>query len=128
MRAYTNVFHTHSTVTGRVRTDATPGAVIRAMFPGGSITGCPKVRSMEIIDAIEPVSRHVYTGSIGYVTAGGDMQFNIAIRTGLVHGGRLFFSVGGGIVYDSIPEREFAETEDKAATWLEVIKSVGCQV
>ncbi|MFH1706305.1 MAG: anthranilate synthase component I family protein [Planctomycetota bacterium] len=125
VRAYTNVFHTHSTVTGRLRPGVPPGQVIRALFPGGSITGCPKVRSMEIIDAIEPVRRHIYTGSIGYVTANGDMQFNIAIRTGLVHGGKLFFSVGGGIVYDSVPEREFVETEDKAGTWIAVIRGVG---
>jgi len=119
IRAYTNVYHTLSTVRGVRAPRAGPGRILHALFPGGSVTGCPKIRAMEIIDEIERSARNVYTGSIGYVAADGDMVFNIAIRTALVRNGVLHFFAGGGIVYDSDPEKEFDETTDKAATWLE---------
>ena len=90
--------------------------LLRATFPGGSITGCPKIRSMEIIDEMETDRRHVYTGSIGYVSFHGTMDLSIAIRTATVCEGRVMFSVGGGIVYDSDPAAEYQETLDKGET------------
>jgi len=100
---YANVMHLVSIVEGRLRGDADIGDVFRALFPGGSITGCPKIRAMEIIDGSEPVTRHVYTGSIGLMEADGTVDFNIAIRTAVVRDGTCHLSVGGGIVYDSDP-------------------------
>ena len=87
--------------------------LLKATFPGGSITGAPKVRSMEIIDELEPTCRSVYTGSLGYLSFSGDMDLNIVIRTFIVKGGRVYFQVGGAIVYDSKPEAEYIETLDK---------------
>ena len=84
--------------------------MIRALFPGGSITGAPKIRAMEIIDELEPNRRSLYTGAIGYLSRGGSSAFNIAIRTILVEGDRASFQVGGGIVADSDPEAEYEET------------------
>ena len=81
--------------------------MIRAVFPGGSITGAPKIRAMEIIDELEPTRRSLYTGAIGYFSRGGASGFNIAIRTMLVEGDRVSYQVGGGIVADSDPEAEY---------------------
>jgi len=120
MQAYSNVYHTLTTVYGKLEKEAYPSRIIKALFPGGSITGCPKIRAMEIIDEVEKSARHIYTGSIGYISARGTMELNIAIRTALIFRETLFFSAGGGIVYDSDPKKEFDETTDKAATWLEV--------
>ncbi|MDT8323767.1 MAG: anthranilate synthase component I family protein [Bacteroidota bacterium] len=114
---YANVMHLVSVVTGRLRTDAGIAEVFRALFPGGSITGCPKIRAMEIIDATEPVTRHAYTGSIGVLDADGTTDFNIAIRTAVVRDGLCHLSVGGGIVYDSDPEAEYMETLHKGGTF-----------
>jgi para-aminobenzoate synthetase component 1 len=88
--------------------------VIRALFPGGSITGAPKIRAVEIIDALEPTRRGVYTGAIGYWDADGSCDWNIAIRTMVVEGGAASFHVGGGVVADSTPEGEYEETLVKA--------------
>ncbi|MBI4286370.1 MAG: chorismate-binding protein, partial [Chloroflexi bacterium] len=88
--------------------------LLKATFPGGSITGAPKVRAMEIIDELEPTRRSVYTGSMGYVSFNGDIDLNIIIRTFLVKGNRAYFQVGGAVVYDSDPESEYQETLDKA--------------
>jgi para-aminobenzoate synthetase component 1 len=117
---YANVMHLVSVVEGRLRRDAAIDDVFRALFPGGSITGCPKIRSMEIIDANEPVTRHVYTGSIGLMEADGRVDFNIAIRTAIVRDGQCHLSVGGGIVYDSDPVEEFMETLHKGATFFQL--------
>jgi para-aminobenzoate synthetase component 1 len=111
---YANVFHMVSTVSGRLRRGVTAVDCLRAAFPGGSITGAPKIRSMEIIDSLENVRRSVYTGAIGYIGFDGDMDTSIAIRTFVVKGGRAWFHVGGGIVADSDPDGEYAETLDKA--------------
>ena len=83
------------------------------MFPGGSITGAPKIRAMEIIDELEPTRRGMYTGSVGYLSQGGTSAFNIAIRTMLLEGDRLSYQVGGGIVADSDPRSEYEETLHK---------------
>ena len=112
--SYANVHHLVSRVEGRLREDAGPVDVIRAMFPGGSITGAPKIRAVDIIDALEPTRRGVYTGAIGYWDVSGACDFNIAIRTIVVEGGAATFHAGGGIVADSTPEGEYEETLVKA--------------
>lgn len=114
LEKYATVFQLTSTVEGRLSPDKNRIDLLNACFPGGSITGAPKVRSMEIIDELEPTRRSVYTGSIGYLSFSGEMDLNIVIRTILVKGGRAYFQVGGGIVYDSDPELEYQETLDKA--------------
>jgi para-aminobenzoate synthetase component 1 len=119
LEPYANVFHLVSIVEGELETDKTPMDFLRAVFPGGSITGCPKIRSMEIIDELEPVRRHVYTGAIGYISFHDTMDLSIAIRTAVISDNRIHFSVGGGIVYDSDPEKEFQETLDKGKTLME---------
>ncbi len=119
---YANVSHLVSTVSGRLKKGRGPIDCLLAAFPGGSITGAPKVRSMEIIEELEPVKRSIYTGAIGYISFGGNMDTSIAIRTIVVKGGKVYFSAGGGIVADSDPEAEYQETLDKAAG---IIKALG---
>jgi para-aminobenzoate synthetase component 1 len=92
--------------------------ILRAMFPCGSITGCPKIRAMEIIDELEPVRRGPYCGAIGWIGADGAMEFNVAIRTMMVKDGLVHVPVGGGIVADSVPEAEYEETLVKAKAML----------
>jgi para-aminobenzoate synthetase component 1 len=113
LESFATVHHLVSTVRGRLRPDATALDCLRASFPGGSITGAPKVRSMEIIEELEPTRRGVYTGAIGYLCFSGDMDVNIVIRTLVVKDGVAHFQVGGGIVADSQPEAEYEETLDK---------------
>ncbi|MBU0973616.1 MAG: aminodeoxychorismate synthase component I [Proteobacteria bacterium] len=127
LEPYANVFHLVSIVRGELEKEKTAVDLLRATFPGGSITGCPKIRSMEIIDELEPIKRHVYTGSIGYISFHGTMDLSIAIRTATLVEDALFFSVGGGIVYDSDPEREFQETLDKGKTLMETLSEVSCK-
>ena len=122
IEAYTNVYHLVSIVAGRLRKDRSRFDLLKACFPGGSITGCPKIRSMEIIDEIEPQARGLYTGSIGYLSFHNTMDFNIAIRTAVVKDGVLHFNVGGGIVYDSDPSEEYWETLYKGES---ILKSLG---
>jgi para-aminobenzoate synthetase component 1 len=114
LEVFPTVFHLTSTVVGRLREDKDGIDLLQATFPGGSITGAPKVRAMEIIDEIEPTKRSVYTGSIGYLSFNGDLDLNIAIRTFLVKEKKAYFQVGGAVVYDSNPEAEYQETLDKA--------------
>ncbi|MEW5814066.1 MAG: aminodeoxychorismate synthase component I [Spirochaetota bacterium] len=123
VEAYTNVYHLVSVVQGRLQADATSLDLVKACFPGGSITGCPKIRSMEIIDEFEPHARGVYTGSIGYLSFHDSMDLNIAIRTSVVKDGRVYFNVGGGIVYDSKPEEEYLETLYKGESIMQSLKS-----
>jgi len=108
------VHHLVSTVRGRLRPEVGLAALLAATFPGGSITGAPKRRAMQIIDELEPAPRGPYTGATGWLGAAGDLDLAIAIRTALVRDGRLSISVGGGVVADSTPEAELAETEVKA--------------
>lgn len=122
LEAYRNVWHLVSIVTGILDTDKTSSDLVRAAFPGGSITGCPKIRSMEIIDELEPHRRHIYTGAIGYIGFHDTMDLNIAIRTATVINGKILFSVGGGIVHDSDPENEYEETLHKGQTLMTVFK------
>jgi para-aminobenzoate synthetase component 1 len=113
LESYAQVHHLVATVEGRMRPGVGPVDVVRATFPGGSITGAPKIRAMEIIDELEPTRRSLYTGAIGYLGRGGASGFNIAIRTVLVEGDRVSYQVGGGIVADSDPDAEFEETMHK---------------
>jgi para-aminobenzoate synthetase component 1 len=114
LETFPTVFHLTSTVRGRLRRGKSNIDLLKATFPGGSITGAPKVRAMEIIDEIEPTRRSVYTGSIGYLGFNEDIDINIVIRTFLIKEGKAYFQVGGGIIYDSEPELEYIETLDKA--------------
>jgi para-aminobenzoate synthetase component 1 len=114
LETYPQVFHLTSTVTGLLREGLDAFDLLRATFPGGSITGAPKIRAMEILEALEPVRRHVYTGSVGYVDWRGDADWNIAIRTAIVTPEALQFSAGGGITAESDPDAEYQETLDKA--------------
>jgi len=113
LETYATVYQLVSTVRGRLRPDATSLDCLRACFPGGSITGAPKVRAMEIIEELEPTRRGVYTGAIGYLCFSGDMDVNIVIRTLVIKDGIAHFQVGGAIVADSDPEAEYQETIDK---------------
>ncbi|MET0533605.1 MAG: aminodeoxychorismate synthase component I [Steroidobacter sp.] len=114
IESYAHVHHIVSNVRGRLRASATPGDVLAAVFPGGTITGCPKVRCMEIIAELEGTARGAYTGSLGYLNRDGSMDMNILIRTLEVAGDQLSLRAGAGIVADSTPERELAETRAKA--------------
>jgi anthranilate synthase component 1 len=114
VESYSHVHHIVSNVCAELRPDVTPGQVIRAVFPGGTITGCPKVRCMQIIWELEQTPREAYTGSMGYLNRDGDMDLNILIRTLIQHGTSLEFRAGAGIVADSIPARELDETRAKA--------------
>jgi len=111
---YATVHHLVSTVTGELAADADMFDLLRATFPGGSITGAPKIRAMEIIAEIEPSRRGVYCGAIGYLSSTGALDTSIVIRTYLALGARVYFSAGGGIVADSDPEDEYQETLHKA--------------
>ena len=122
LETYATVFHLTSTVVGRLREDKNRIDLLKATFPGGSITGAPKVRAMEIIDELEPTRRSIYTGSIGYLSFGSEMDINIVIRTFIIKDGKAYFQVGGGIVYDSDPEAEYQETLDKAKALIEAIE------
>ena len=128
LESYQNVHHLVSIVTGRLRAETTYGKLLAATFPGGSITGCPKIRAMEIIDELEPNVRHVYTGSIGYLGWHENLDLNIAIRTALIRKGTCYFSVGGGIVYDSCEEDEYQETLHKGRTLFQLIEKIGAKV
>jgi para-aminobenzoate synthetase component 1 len=113
VESFAQVHHLVATVEGRLWPGVSPVDVVRALFPGGSITGAPKIRAMQIIDELEPTRRSLYTGAIGYLSRGGTSGFNIAIRTALVEGDRVTYQVGGGIVADSDPEAEYRETLHK---------------
>jgi len=114
LETFPQVHHLTSTVTGSLEPGLDAFDLLHACFPGGSITGAPKIRAMEILDALEPVRRHLYTGSIGYVDWRGDADWNIAIRTATVTAAAIHFAAGGGITAESDPEQEYRETLDKA--------------
>src|SRR5262245_16809783 len=112
--SYKHVHHIVSNVRGRLRADRSPVDALRALFPGGTITGCPKVRCMQIIAELEGEGRGAYTGSLGWLGIDGDADFNILIRTLSLRGDVVELRAGAGIVADSIPERELEETRAKA--------------
>ena len=114
MESYSHVTHIVSNVIGKLSNSRSRSDLVRACFPGGTITGCPKVRAMEIIEELEPVRRGPYTGSMGYLSFNGDMDLNIIIRTLIIKDGKAHVQAGAGIVADSIPENEYYETLSKA--------------
>ena len=122
IESYAHVHHIVSNVRGRLRADVLPGDAIRAVFPGGTITGCPKVRCMEIIDELERSPRGPYTGSMGFLNRDGSLDLNILIRTLHMNGRELLFRAGGGIVADSQPRAEVEETRAKARGMLLAIE------
>jgi len=122
LETFPTVFHLTSTIVGRLHRGKSNIDLLKATFPGGSITGAPKVRAMEIIDEIEPTKRSVYTGSIGYLSFNEDMDINIVIRTFLIKEGKAYFQVGGGIIYDSDPKAEYMETLDKAKALIRALQ------
>jgi para-aminobenzoate synthetase component 1 len=123
LEQHPTVHHLVSTVVGELEPEADAVDLVRAAFPGGSITGAPKVRAMEIIAELEPTRRGVYCGSIGYLSATGAMDTSIVIRTFVATGGEVYFQAGGGIVADSDPELEYRETLDKARGLIETLNS-----
>ena len=123
VESFAQVHHLVATVEGRLRPATGPIDVMRAVFPGGSITGAPKIRAMQIIDELEPTRRSLYTGAVGYFGRGGTGGFNIAIRTLLIEGDRLSYQVGGGIVADSAAEAEYRETLHKGEGLRQVLEA-----
>ena len=124
VESYAHVHHIVSNVRGRLRKEVTPGQAIAAVFPGGTITGCPKVRCMQIVAELEGVGRGAYTGAMGWLGRDGDMDLNILIRSAEVEGDVLRFRTGAGIVIDSDPRRELEETRAKA---LGMLRALGCE-
>ncbi|MEP6482889.1 MAG: aminodeoxychorismate synthase component I [Rudaea sp.] len=124
VESYAHVHHIVSNVRGELRDDVGPGDVIRAVFPGGTITGCPKVRCMEIIAELEREGRGAYTGALGFLDDGGNMDLNILIRTLTLCEGRIRFRAGAGIVADSDAQRELEETRAKARGLLRALGAV----
>ncbi|HUF34337.1 MAG TPA: aminodeoxychorismate synthase component I [Gemmatimonadales bacterium] len=123
LEQHPTVHHLVSTVVGELEPGADAVDLLRAAFPGGSITGAPKVRAMEIIAELEPTRRGVYCGSIGYLSATGAMDLSIVIRTFAALRGQVYFQAGGGIVADSDPEQEYRETMDKARALIHALSS-----
>ncbi len=121
IESYPNVHHMVSTITGKLRENRSTIDLLRGSFPGGSITGAPKLRSMEIIEELEPHRRGIYCGAIGYISSDGNMDTNIAIRTILHKDQKMYFYAGGGIVYDSEVNAEYQETFDKATAMMQVL-------
>jgi anthranilate synthase component 1 len=123
LESYRHVHHIVSNVRGRPRAEMTPGQLIAAVFPGGTITGCPKVRCMQILAELEQCGRGAYTGSLGYLNHDGSMDLNILIRTISRNGDKLQFRAGGGIVVDSNPHNELNETRAKAKGMLHALRA-----
>lgn len=123
LESYAHVHHIVSNVRGRLREDITPGDTIRAVFPGGTITGCPKVRCMQIIRELEHGPRGAYTGSFGYLNRDGSLDLNILIRTMVMQGRSVSLCAGSGIVADSEPQAELAETRAKAKGMIRALSS-----
>ena len=125
VESYAHVHHIVSNVSGQLRADVTPGAVIRALFPGGTITGCPKVRCMQLIGDLEARGRGAYTGALGYLGPDGSLDLNILIRTMTLHDGSIELRAGAGIVADSDPLCELDETRAKARGLLRALGNAG---
>lgn len=123
VEAYSNVFHQTASVLGNRAEPFSNIDSLKALFPGGSITGAPKIKAMEVIDELEPDRRGVYTGGIGYIGYNGEVHFNIAIRTMSIVGDSLYYHVGGGVVWDSDPQAEYNETLDKGRSIMKAISS-----
>jgi len=122
LEQYSHVTHIVSNVAGVLNDNITLPQIIRAVFPGGTITGTPKVRSMEVIAELEPTTRGIYTGSMGYLSYNGNLDLNIIIRTVFIFNGKAYVQAGAGIVADSIPHREYKESLYKAEALIEALK------
>lgn len=125
LEEYSTVYHLVATVKGEIRDECTSIDCIKACFPGGSITGAPKIRSMEIIDELEKVRRNIYTGCIGYIGFDDSVDLNIVIRTMLIKDNKAYIGVGGGITWESDPKAEYEETLDKARALFRSLESAG---
>jgi anthranilate synthase component 1 len=121
---YSHVMHMVSNVEGMVDPGLTAMELLRATFPAGTVTGTPKVRSMQIIDELEPSKRGIYAGAVGYIGFNGNVDLAIAIRTGVVKDGQLHVQAAAGIVADSLPESEWLETQNKARALLRAAEMV----
>jgi anthranilate synthase component 1 len=125
VESYRHVHHLVSNISGELNAGVTPAQVIRAVFPGGTITGCPKLRTMQIIAELEGTARGAYTGSMGYINRDGSLDLNILIRTLMQDGKSVQLRAGGGIVADSDPDRELNETRAKAKGMLAALAMAG---
>ena len=123
IKAFPTVYHTLATVSGELKDEIDLWDILKATFPGGSITGAPKIRAMEIIDELEPTLRAIYTGSIGYIGVDGSVCLNIVIRTVIIRANKAYVQTGGGIVADSLPSNEWNETITKAGSLLTGIQA-----
>jgi len=123
LEPYSHVVHIVSNISGRLKKDCDRFDLLEAVFPGGTITGCPKIRSMEIIEEIEPFKRHLYTGSIGYLDFNGDLDLNIVIRSLILKEHKGYLQVGAGVVYDSDPESEYWETLHKGKALIDALSA-----
>lgn len=121
IRRYSHIMHLESTVVGQLRESCTAYDVLAAAFPAGTLSGAPKPRAMALIDELEPVARGVYGGVVGYLDVHGDMDAAIAIRTAVILEGRAYVQAGAGVVADSDPDTEYAETVSKAAAALRAV-------
>ena len=122
VESYSHLHHLVSTISGRLKRNTSLQEIVRAMLPGGSITGCPKARTMEWIDRLEPCFRGPYTGSFGTISDNGDIHLNLIIRAMLILDDRCYAQAGGGIVVNSTPEYEYQENQTKAQALLDLFK------
>jgi anthranilate/para-aminobenzoate synthase component I len=127
LKEYSNVFHLVSEIQGEILVDISIVNIFEALFPGGSITGTPKIAARKFIADLEPVRRNVYTGAIGLIDPSGDCHFSVAIRTGVITNNILYFNAGGGVTYDSQPADEYEETLAKASAFFDVFSKITCR-
>jgi para-aminobenzoate synthetase component 1 len=123
LESHAAIHHLVSTVEGRLEEGVSPAGLLRATFPGGSVTGAPKIRAMEVLRALEPVRRGVYTGAIGILGFHGDLELSVAIRTAVLRGGYATYGTGGGITLASVAHDEWRESELKAAPFLSALEA-----
>ena len=116
--------HIVSNVTGKIAEETKPLDVLRATFPAGTVSGAPKIRAMEIINELEPLKRGIYSGAIGYLSWTGDLDTALSIRTAVIKDNLIHVQAGAGIVYDSVPEKEWEETMNKAMALLKASEKV----
>jgi para-aminobenzoate synthetase component 1 len=123
VQTFATVFHLVTTITGKMKEESNYADLFKAMFPGGSITGAPKIEAMKIIDHMEHSCRGLYTGSLGYISLNGDCDLNIVIRTAVWQDGVFHIGIGGGITAESDPEFEYEETLQKGRAFIEVFEN-----
>ena len=121
---YSHVMHLVSTIKGKLRDDVSLVEALYSCFPAGTLTGAPKIRAMEIIAELEPTRRGIYGGAIGYIDFSGNLDSCIAIRTIIINENKMYFQAGAGVVYDSIPEKEYQETLDKLKALFKAVEKL----